>query len=133
MPLSNNENKYETFWNDIVQDLRVLMNLHIDSDEEIERELKAFNANPLPDDKINQIVKRIVNNQDEDYSPEPENNWHDDINVEELEGELITMNRNQGKPDAEIAKLLERLRNNALDEGTLNDIQRRIKEKRRRI
>jgi hypothetical protein len=82
--------------------------------EEAEAELKAAPDEPFDEDEIAALVGLVRSGQIEPTPPEPEL-WTGDEQLDEVEEDVLQLNRNAGERDEQTDRLIDELRRKALD------------------
>lgn len=105
----------DKWWDDAVQKLRRMKGLCSLTREEAEAELKKVKRVPISESKIDAMVKRIVSGQVNDEEPATAP-WCELQVDEELESELLQLNRHGGEENEETTKHLNELREKLLND-----------------
>lgn len=112
------DNKANEFWNRVSPGLRQYRNLVPPTMEEAEAELLAAASDPLPEERIQEILSFAVTGKKPkkcyaDLVPD----WLKEIDLDAVNRDMVlALARNAGAPDEEIETVLQQLRQEAFEE-----------------
>lgn len=124
----------DKFWKDAKGKLRRAFNLDPICREEAEEEVKRTkNSKPMADDDVNSIMDFVLSigkrgglsaepeSQDNEEDDEAPPAWVDPVTPEMMDEEILQLNSRAGEKDAETEALLEKLRQEALEDDSTNE------------
>ena len=96
--------------------LRKLKGLCPLTPEEAEAEFAAAPEEPITPDEVEDLIRRVKSGELDAAEPFPDGQWLDEVEYEDVEEDVLQLNRNAGEEDEATDQLLEELRRKALDD-----------------
>jgi hypothetical protein len=106
----------EKFWDEVSGKLRRFKGLRPLTPKEAEAELRGAPDYPLTPGQIDSIVEAVTSGELASWEPLPKLDWTNEFNADEVNEEVLQLNRNCGDDDPDTARLEEELRQELLSD-----------------
>ena len=106
----------EKFWDEVSGKLRRFKRFQPLTPKEAEAELVCAPDDRLTSGQIDSIVEAVTSGELASWEPLPTLDWTNEFNTDEVNDEVLQLNRNRGDDDPDTARLEEELRQELLSD-----------------
>lgn len=114
-------------WSQVAAKLRRALGLAPPTLGEAETEMAQAEEAPMSDVEISRIVNAATGpDAPASFDPEPDYDWAGEFSTQEVEDEMLVLNRDAGEEDPEVDRRIDELRKEALRDDDEEDDETRL-------